>query len=74
MKERTSEFDRFMADHKCAINYSGKAGTMEANGVVQVFKESKDVNKVKIANFIGDGDSKSHSSVANGRHVSWNNH
>ena len=65
MKEGTPEFDRFMADHKCAINYSGSAGAMEANGIVQVFKESKDVHKVRITNFINDGDSKSHASVVN---------
>ena len=65
MKEGRAAFDRFMADHKCAINYSGSAGAMEANGVVQVFKESKDVHKVRITNFIGDGDSKSYASVVN---------
>ena len=71
----TPEFDRFMADHKCAINYSGSEGTMEANGVVQIFKESKHVHKVRITNFIGDGNSKSHASVVNaGGPVFWNNY
>ena len=34
MNEGTPEFDRFMADHKCAIINSGSAGAMEVNGIV----------------------------------------
>ena len=62
-REGTSEYDRFLADHKCAINFEGSAGAMESTGVVQCFQESEDFHKVRIINFIGDGDSKSHSGV-----------
>ena len=36
---------------------------MEAAGVLQCFQESLDIHKVRITNFIGDGDSKSHAGV-----------
>ena len=62
-REGTSEYDRFRADHKCAINVEGSAGAMKSTGVVQCFQESEDFHKVRIINFIGDGDSKSHSAV-----------
>ena len=55
----TPEYDRFIADHdgKCAINFGGSAGAMESTGVVSCFLESVEVHKVRITNFIGDGDS-----------------
>ena len=40
---------------KCAINFNGSAGAMESTGVVIVFWN--------LTNFIGDGDTKSHSDV-----------
>ena len=64
-KRGTPEYDRFIADHygKCAINFDGSAGAMESTGVVSCFLESVEVHKVRITNFIGDGDTKSHSEV-----------
>ena len=58
--EGKSEYDRLLADHKCAINFEGSAA-MVSTGVVQYFQEFEDFPKVRIINFIGDGDSKSHS-------------
>ena len=36
---------------------------MESTGVVQCFQESEDFHKMHIINFIGDGESESHSAV-----------
>ena len=65
IREGTPEYDRFIADHygKCAINFDVSAGAMESTGVVSCFLESVEVHKVRITNFIGDGDTKSHSEV-----------
>ena len=64
-KRGTPEYDRFIADHygKCAINSDGSAGAMESTDVVSCFLESVEVHKVRITNFIGDVDTKSHSEV-----------
>ena len=50
-------YDRFLADHKCAINFEGSAGAMESTGVVKIFRFLETLHKVRIINFIGDGDS-----------------
>ena len=64
-KKGTPEYDRFIANHygKYAINLNGSAGPMESNGVVSCFQESVEVHKVRMTNFIGDGDTKSQSEV-----------
>ena len=62
-KQGTPEHDRFLADHQCSINYEGSAPAMEAIGVVETFTESVLNHKIRIVNFIGDGDSKSYHNV-----------
>ena len=62
-KKGTPEYDRFIANHHCAINFEGSAGAMELSGVIETFKESVALHKVRITNFIGDGDCKSYQSV-----------
>lgn len=42
----------------CDINYEGSNGGMEVQGVLEIFKRSIDLHRVKYAYYIGDGDSK----------------
>ena len=58
-KEGTDEYDRFNADHKCCINYEGSAGSMETAGVLECYRESVELNKLRYVNYIGD------------RHLKW---
>ena len=62
-KEGTDEYDRFNADHNCCINYEGSAGSMGTAGVLECYRESVELNKLRYVNYIGDGDSKSYSEV-----------
>ena len=43
---------------KCRINYQGSSGGMEPVGAVSIIKKIYDSYKVKITQYLGDGDSK----------------
>ena len=60
---QNEKYDRFIADHysKCAIHFDDSAGAMESTGVVSCFQGTAEVHKVRITNFIGDGNTTSHS-------------
>ena len=52
-KVGTDEYDRFKADHNCCINYEGSAGSMETAGVLECYRESVELNKLRYVNYIG---------------------
>ena len=48
----------------CPMNYSGSAPGMEAVGACRIWQRSEEKNKLRYTTFLGDGDSKSFSSVS----------
>ena len=62
-KEGADENDRLNDDHNCCVNYEGSAGSKETAGVLECYRESVELNKLRYVKFIGDGDSKSYSEV-----------
>lgn len=52
-------------DDKCFANYSGTSGGMEVEGVRQMFERSVNLNNVCYKYYLGDGDSKAYTTVAN---------
>lgn len=50
-------------NHKCAVNYEGTSGGMEAAAVVSIFKRSQEERKVCYIEYLGDGDSKAYKCV-----------
>ena len=62
-KKNTPDYEEFVRSHECAINHTGSAGKMEADGVVRCFEKSVATNGLQYTTYIGDGDSKAHSSV-----------
>ena len=51
------------ANHKCPKNYVGSAPAMEPEGVKRIFGRSESSRKLQYTGYIGDGDSKSFSSI-----------
>lgn len=47
----------------CTANHQGSAGKMEVDGVLEMFKHSEERYGVKYAQYIGDGDCKTHKSL-----------
>ena len=62
-KESDAAKDNWLAQHKCPINFSGSAPAMEPEGVKRIFARSEDSRKLQYTGYIGDGDSKSFSSI-----------
>lgn len=48
----------------CSSNHSGSAGKMEVDGVIEMFERSMDLHNVRYLEYIGDGDSKTFSNLA----------
>ncbi len=61
----SDEYLEFYADHfpDCPVNHTGSSASMEADGVVQLFKRSEDKSGLRYTTYIGDGDSKGHKKV-----------
>ena len=53
----SEEYQNFMLNHKCAINYTGSAPSMEPEGAVRMFRRSVQDRKLQYTSYIGDGDS-----------------
>lgn len=49
--------------HICSFNYSGSAPGMEPEGAKRIFSRSIEHHNMRYTEFLGDGDSKSYSSV-----------
>jgi len=64
-KEGTAEYEEVYAAHepKCYANHQGSAGKMEDDAVVEIFRRSEKWHNIKYINYIGDGDSKTHTKV-----------
>ena len=48
----------------CVINHHGSSGSMEVDGLRDIFKRSKATYGGRYTTFVGDGDSASHSTIA----------
>ena len=58
-KKKTTEYDEWKLYHDCTINHPGSAGSMEAAGVVNIFKRSVETKKLRYTTYPRDGGSKS---------------
>ena len=61
--QNSVEYEEFLATHKCRSNFSGSAGLMEPIGVQRIYARSMVSRKLRYTIYIGDGDTKSYSSV-----------
>ena len=61
--QNSVEYEEFLATHKCRSNFSGSAGLMEPIGVQRIYARSMVSRKLRYTSYIGDGDTKSYSSV-----------
>ena len=59
------EFATWMKSHKCEKNHDGLAGSMECKGMLNIFRRFETLHQLRYSGYLGDGDSKSHSAVAN---------
>ena len=62
-KKDTVEFEKFISEHECSINHRGSAGSVEAKGMVECFQLPVENRKLQYTKLIGDGDSKTHTSI-----------
>jgi hypothetical protein len=53
-----------VADGSCKVNHSGSAGKMEPDGILEIYKRSEKERGLQYTGYLGDGDSKSFSTVA----------
>ena len=58
-KKNTAEYEEWKLYRDCTTNHTGSAGSMEAAGVVNIFKRSVETKKLRYTTYLGDGDSKS---------------
>jgi len=65
----TPEWVDWLDSHigNCQANYEGSAGGMEPAGVLEMFCRSKEKYSVFYTGYIGDGDSKTHKHVCDGK-------
>ncbi|KAL7298547.1 hypothetical protein TKK_0008323 [Trichogramma kaykai] len=67
----SAEFEEWNQEHieknECNANHEGAAGNMVSGAVLSMFKRSIDLHKVRYAYYIGDGDSKTYSTVINAK-------
>ena len=63
------EFEMWSNEHKneCTANHEGSSGKMELHGILELFERSEKLHKVKYANYIGDGASKTFSALQNAK-------
>lgn len=68
-KKRRSEtdFEEWKIQHSasCEKNHEGSAGSMEPVGAQQIFRHSEEKYGLRCTSYLGDGDSKSYSSLKN---------
>ena len=62
-QESSAAKDNWFASHRCAVNFIGSASAMEPEGVKRIYNRSEDSRKLQYTGYIGDGDSKSFSSI-----------
>lgn len=56
---------RLQREHEpdCISNYQGSSGGMEAQGILEMFRESETLHGIRYKYYLGDGDSSSYSTV-----------
>ena len=61
-RQGTFEFDEWWDSHQahCHANFTGSSGSMDASGILAIFQRSIENYSLRYADFLGDGDSKSH--------------
>lgn len=65
-KERSREFQDWWEgyQHDCHANFAGSSGAMDAAGLVTILQRSVEKHGFRYVEFLGDGDSKAHNSLA----------
>ncbi|XP_029169169.1 uncharacterized protein LOC114939099 [Nylanderia fulva] len=60
-------FEEWYENHKdsCSSNHAGSAGKMEVDSIMEIFSRSVEKFGVMYTNYIGDGDSKTSTSILN---------
>lgn len=61
----TNEYEEWKTTHepKCLANHSGSSGKMEVDAMQEMFERSEKLHGIKYVNYIGDGDSKTYSTL-----------
>ena len=63
-KDKTpEEYNKWKLTHKCRLNHTGSAGSMESIGSVRVFDRSVEKRNLKYSEYLGDGDSSAFKKV-----------
>ena len=64
-KKDTEEYEEWKETHEsvCSMNHEGSSGSMEVQGMLDMFKRSEEQYGVKYQVYIGDGDSKTFTNV-----------
>ncbi|KAL7296802.1 hypothetical protein TKK_0010201 [Trichogramma kaykai] len=64
-KKNSAEYIEWWEEHQeiCTVNHVGSSGSMEVNGIVEMFQRSEDKFKVNDKNYIGDGDAKVYAKI-----------
>jgi hypothetical protein len=57
------KYEEWKANHKCKINHTGSAGSMETAGAVRIFQRSFVQRGLKYKNMLGDGDSSTYNAI-----------
>ncbi|XP_074656686.1 uncharacterized protein LOC141909901 [Tubulanus polymorphus] len=61
------DYLRWKADHRCRINHTGSAGSMETVATLRIALRSELSHNLRYTEFLGDGDSSSFSSLCKER-------
>lgn len=61
--QKSAEYLKWKAEHKCKLNHTGSAAMMEPVGARRIWGRSVANRKLKYTSYIGDGDTKSFSAV-----------
>ena len=62
-KKGSPEYEEWKLHHHCSINHTGSAGSMEAGGVMNIYKRSVATKFLRYTKYLGDGDSKAFQDV-----------
>ncbi|XP_074661498.1 uncharacterized protein LOC141914130 [Tubulanus polymorphus] len=65
--KQSERYLKWRADHKCSMNHTGTANSMESVGAVRIFGRSELFNDLRYVNYLGDGDSSAFKTVADSK-------
>ncbi|CAF1518925.1 unnamed protein product, partial [Rotaria sordida] len=66
-KSNPAKYNDVIRSHKCEKNYNKSSGTIEANAVLNMFKRSVSKYGIYYTSYVGDGDSKTFTSLSNAK-------